>query len=79
MSLVRLELNTISTLPEFKTLMVFKYGTIHCEVANSFSPTGLALVSDGATLKAQTACHRRIASFWNAVEATITQSAMEDH
>jgi hypothetical protein len=39
--LVRLELNTISliiisTLPEFKTLMVFTYGTIHCEVANSF-------------------------------------------
>ena len=35
-SLVRLELNTISTLPEFKTLMVFTYGPIHCEVANSF-------------------------------------------
>jgi hypothetical protein len=28
-SLVRLELNTISTLPEFKTLMVSTYGNIH--------------------------------------------------
>jgi hypothetical protein len=69
----------ISTLPEFKTLMVFIYGTIHCEVANSFPPAGLAPVSDGATLKPQTACHRRTAPFWNAVEATIAQSAMEDH
>ena len=41
-SLARLELNTISTLPEFKTLMVFTYGTIHCEIANSFPPAGLA-------------------------------------
>jgi hypothetical protein len=78
-SLVRLELNTISTLPEFKTLMVFTYETIHCEVADSFPTAGLALVSDGATMKPQTACHRRTAPFWNAVEARIAQSAMEDH
>jgi hypothetical protein len=66
-SLVRLELNTIRT-----------YGTIHCEVANSFPPDGLARVSDGATLKPQTACHRRTAKFWNVVEARIAQSATGD-
>jgi hypothetical protein len=49
-SLVRLAVNTISTLPEFKNSMVFTIGTIHCEVANSFPPAGVAPVSDGATL-----------------------------
>jgi hypothetical protein len=56
---------------------VFRYGTIHCEIANSFPPAGLAPVSDGATLKPQTACHRRTAPFWNAVEVRTTRSSIE--
>ena len=83
-SLVRLELNKISTLPEFKTLMVFIYVTIHCEIANSFLPLASLAVSDGATLhatlKQQTACRtsRHTVPFWNADEVRIVRSSMED-
>ena len=56
------------------------YGTICCEIADSFSPAGLAPVSDGATLNPQTTCHfkRTAAPLWNAVEVRIAQSSMED-
>jgi hypothetical protein len=53
----------IRTLPEFKTLIVFIYGTIYCEIAiNSFQVAPLASLP--VALRAPPCCSRATGPFF---------------